>query len=90
MGMGKKLTKGLSYAVAPKLTFTAMNPGKAAAMKAASWAMYRMSPAKRRRARVRTAATGFGAAAFALPLGFWMGKKIWSGMSHREMSDTNN
>jgi hypothetical protein len=84
MGMRKHLTKGASYALAPKLTFAARHPRKAAAVKAASWAMERVSPNRRRRSRMRSTATGIGAAAMAVPIGIWLGRKLWTGNPQRE------
>ncbi|MEX0911870.1 MAG: hypothetical protein WD737_03380 [Gemmatimonadota bacterium] len=81
MGKARKLVKGISYAKAPKATFALLNPGKTAAIKAASWTMDRISPARRRRARTRAALPGIGAAAVAVPLGVWLGRRIWSGRS---------
>lgn len=79
MGIGKQLAKGASYAVAPKLTYAARHPRKAAAAKAASWAMDRVPIRRRRRARMRKALTGIGAAAVAVPVGIWLGRKLWGG-----------
>ena len=78
MSMRSQINKGMSYAMAPKLTFAARHPTKAAAVKAASWAMDRVTPARRRRARRRATMTGIGAAAVAVPVGVWLGRKIWS------------
>jgi hypothetical protein len=82
MGMRKQLAKGAGYIVAPKLTFTALNPGKAAAAKAASWTLDRVSPARRRRARNRSRMTGLGAAAVAVPVGMWLGRRYWTRRSN--------
>jgi hypothetical protein len=84
MGMRQQLTKGASYALAPKLTFAARHPRKAGAAKAASWAMDRVSPKRRRRSTLRSTAKGIGAAAFAVPVGIWLGRKLWSDSAHRE------
>jgi hypothetical protein len=84
MGMRKRIAKGMGYAVAPKLTFAALNPGKAAAGKAASWAVDRMMPARRRRARRSMAMKGFGAAAMAIPVGYWLGRRIFSSDTQAE------
>ena len=77
--MRTQVSKGMGYALAPKLTFAARHPGKAAAVNAASWAIDRVTPARRRRrARMRSTMTGLGAAAVAVPVGIWLGRKIWS------------
>ena len=78
MSMRKKVAKGIGYATAPKATFAALNPGKAAMIKAGSWALDHMSPARRRRSRNRSTMTGIGAAAVAVPVGFWIGRRFWS------------
>jgi hypothetical protein len=81
MGIRRQLAKGVGYAMAPKLTFTALNPKKAAAVKAADWALGRISPSHRRRTRNRSRMTGLGAAAVALPVGLWLGRRLLWGRS---------
>ncbi|MEX2584684.1 MAG: hypothetical protein WD766_15555 [Gemmatimonadota bacterium] len=76
MGMRKKMMKGVGYAAAPKATFAALNPGKAAMVKAASWTMDRVSPSRRRRSRTRSTMAGIGAAAVAIPVGFFLGRRF--------------
>ena len=76
MSMRKKLAKGAAYAVAPKLSFAALNPKKAAFAKAASWAMDRAMPERRRRSRRSMAMKGIGAAALAVPVGLWLGRRF--------------
>lgn len=77
MGMRKQIAKGVGYSAAPKLTFAALNPKKAAAGKAASWAIGRIAPERRRRSRNRNA-MGIGAAAVAIPVGMWLGRRYWN------------
>jgi hypothetical protein len=77
MGMKRKIAKGLAYATMPKATFAALNPGKAAVGKAASWAIDRASPARPHRPSSRSALAGIAAAAVALPIGIWLGRRIW-------------
>lgn len=84
MGMRKKLLKGIGYSTAPKATFAALHPGKAAMISAASWTMDRMMPSRRRRYNGRTALTGLGAAAVAVPVGMWIGRRFWNSHSHAE------
>lgn len=79
MGMRKTMMKGMSYAVAPKAAFTVFNPKKTAFAKATGWAMSSMFPRRRNNTMAMTAAKGFGAAAIAVPLGMWIGRKIWHG-----------
>lgn len=76
MSIRKQLSKGASYAKAPRLTYAARHPNKAAAKKAADWAMNRVSPRRRRRARMRSTMTGIGAAAVAVPVGIWLGRRF--------------
>lgn len=76
MGMRKKIAKGMAYAAAPKLSFAAFNPKKAAFAKAASWAMDHVTPERRRRSRSHMAMKGLGAAAVALPVGVWLGRRF--------------
>jgi hypothetical protein len=79
MGIRKQVLGGMSYALAPKLTFAARHPRKAAAAKAASWAMDQIAVGRRRkRAKMRSTMTGLGAAAVAVPVGVWLGRRIWS------------
>lgn len=77
MGMRKRLLKAASYAAAPKLAFTLQHPRKMAMAQAATWAMHRISPQKRRSSMAGTAARGFGAAAVALPVGMWLGRRVF-------------
>jgi hypothetical protein len=86
MRIRKQLAKGVSYAVAPKATWATLHPRKAMFGKAASWAMNRVSPARRRRARRRTAVTGLGAAAMAVPVGLWLGRRFFSARLHEEQA----
>jgi hypothetical protein len=77
MGMRRRLMKGVGYAVAPKFTFAAMHPRKAAFGKAASWAMHRVARRSTRRSH-SPAMIGLGAAALALPVGLWLGRRFRS------------
>ena len=85
MGMKKKIMKGMAYAAFPKSTFAMMNPGKAAFGKAASWAMEHTMPDHHRKTRRRATMTGLGAAAVALPIGFYIGRRMWSGNTTETM-----
>lgn len=71
-----KVFKAASYLAAPKLTFAANNPKKAAFMKAGTWAANRIMPGRRKPSFGSMALKGFGAAAVAAPIGFWIGQKI--------------
>jgi hypothetical protein len=70
-----RILKAASYAAAPKLTFTALNPKKAAVAKAGQWALGRVMPSRRRPSYGRMAMKGIGAAAIALPVGMWIGRR---------------
>jgi len=76
MGMKRKLLKGVGYLAAPKLTFALDMPRKAAMAGAASWAMNRVTHRHRRPSLAMTAAKGLGAAAIALPIGMWLGRRM--------------
>lgn len=78
-----KLVKAAAFAVAPKMMFAAKNPRKAALLKATQWAVERVRPAPKRSAlgslSGRSAAVGLGAAAVAVPLGLWLGRRLREG-----------
>lgn len=85
MGMKKKVLKAAGYAAAPKLTFLASNPQKAALVKAGAWAgeqvvnrmvPNRFRPQPKRTSFGMTAVKGLGAAAIAAPLGWWLGRML--------------
>jgi hypothetical protein len=72
-----RLLKTASYLAAPKLTYAARHPRKAALLKAGTWATSRVMPGRRkRRSRTGLAMKGLGAAAVAIPLGIWMGRRM--------------
>lgn len=72
-----KLMKTAAWVTAPKLMFAAKNPKKTAFLKATEWAADRVIPSRRRRpSTAQTAAKGLAAAAVALPLGLWVGRKV--------------
>lgn len=75
------LLKGAAWVKAPKKMFAVKNPKKAAVIKAVDWATDRAGHPKRWRKRkpskTATALKGLGAAAVAVPLGLWVGKKLW-------------
>ena len=76
MGMKKKLLKGAGYIAAPKLSFALHHPRKAAMASVAAWAVDHMTPHRRRSNKAATAAKGLGAAALALPVGLWLGRRF--------------
>lgn len=80
MGIKRKLLKGAGYIAAPKLSFAMHHPRKAAMASVAAWAFDHMTPHHRRHSRGSTAAKGLGAAAIALPVGLWLGRR----MIHRQ------
>ena len=71
MGMRRRIAKEVGKRVVPKLTFAAK---QVATKKAASWAMNRVSPSRRRQNRNRV--IGLGAAVIALPIGLWLGRRF--------------
>ncbi|HEV2132512.1 MAG TPA: hypothetical protein VGR27_15465 [Longimicrobiaceae bacterium] len=77
--MIKKVLKGAAWAKAPRLMFAAKNPRKAAVLKAVDWATGLVTPRRKRRSTGKLALQGLGAAAVALPLGLWVGRKVRGG-----------
>lgn len=77
MGMKKKILKGASYIAAPKLTFAAQHPRKAAMIKAGTWVAGRVMPHRRSHSTGMSLAKGLGAAAVALPIGLWLGRRVF-------------
>jgi hypothetical protein len=76
MGIAKKAIKTAAWVKAPKLMFAKRNPKKAAFLAAAGWVTNRVLPQRRKKTSLtRTAVQGLGAAAVALPLGLWVGRK---------------
>jgi hypothetical protein len=85
MGMKRRILKGAGFLAAPKLAFAFSHPRKAAMVKATTWAMSQI-PTRRRRASARmTAAKGLGAAAIALPVGMWLGRRFMTPQAAEEM-----
>jgi hypothetical protein len=77
MGLAKRALKTVAWVKAPKLMFAKRNPRKAALLAATSWVTSRVLPNRRKKtSRTRTAAQGLGAAAVAIPVGLWAGRKI--------------
>jgi hypothetical protein len=85
MSVAKKILKGAAWAKAPKLMFARRNPRKAALLAATSWVANRVMPGRRKKTSLtRTAVQGLGAAAVALPLGLWAGRKVLGGGSRNQ------
>jgi hypothetical protein len=75
MGIGKKLLKTAAVTTATRVgTRVAREQGENLT-RAAGWAMNRVRPQRKRNTLARTAAKGLGAAAVAIPLGFWLGRR---------------
>lgn len=85
MNMKKTLLKGAGYAVAPKLSFAANNPGKAAFAKATKWAGRRVLKRKPEPSMGMTALKGLGAAAVAIPVGLWLGRRFLGGSEQQSL-----
>jgi hypothetical protein len=81
-----RLLKTASYIAAPKLTYAARHPRKAALLKAGAWATGLVMSRRSRSSRGMTAMKGLGAAAIALPIGMWMGRRM---MNRQEPQPTN-
>jgi hypothetical protein len=76
MGIAKKMMKGGAYVTVAKKVAKELSPGKETVEKAASKALGRISPARRRRrTRNRAMFTGLVAAAVAVPLGILLGRR---------------
>ncbi|HEX2092079.1 MAG TPA: hypothetical protein VHG28_06735 [Longimicrobiaceae bacterium] len=75
--MNKLLKTALK--AAPRMMRTSRDPRKVALQKAAMWAVSRMRPEPKRGVSGRSAAMGLGAAALAIPVGLWVGRKLRSG-----------
>lgn len=76
MDIKKQLLKGAGYVAAPKLSFAFHHPRKAAMASVAAWAVNHMTPNRRRHHMRSTATKGLGAAALALPVGLWLGRRM--------------
>jgi hypothetical protein len=77
MGLVKSALKTAAWVKAPRLMFAKRNPRKAALLAATSWVVGRVLPnRKKRTSRGRTAVQGLGAAAVAIPVGLWAGRKL--------------
>lgn len=85
MGLGKKALKTVGWVKAPRLMFARRHPRKAALLAATGWITNRVLPGRRRRRAsfARTAAQGLGAAVVAIPVGVWVGRKVWGGSSEQ-------
>jgi prophage antirepressor-like protein len=80
MGIAKKALKTAAWVKAPKLMFAKRNPKKAALLAATSWVTSRVLPQRRKKTSFRrTAVQGLGAAALAIPVGLWVGRKARGG-----------
>ena len=82
MGMRKKLVKGFAYGMAPKAAFAAFNPKKAAFAKMAGVVMDQVTP-NRRKSHRHSNLMGLGAAAVALPIGMWLGRRFFGREEYR-------
>lgn len=71
-----RMLKSVAYMKAPKLSFAAFNPRKAALLKAGQMALGRLRPRRREPAYGKMALKGLGAAAMAIPLGLWLGRRV--------------
>ena len=89
MGMRTTILKGIGLAAGRSLASTYFKRGSSAFEDATNRAMFRISPTRRRRARTRAAMTGLGAAAVAIPLGLWLGRRVW-GLNTRNRSTTTS
>jgi hypothetical protein len=81
MSFAKKALKTAAWVKAPRLMFAKRNPRKAALLAAGSWVAKRVMPGRRRKSSTfgLSAVQGLGAAAVAIPVGLWAGRKVFGG-----------
>lgn len=72
----KRVLETVGWVKAPRLMFARRHPRKAALLAAGSWVANRVRRRRHRPSLARTAAQGLGAAAVAIPLGVWAGRKL--------------
>jgi hypothetical protein len=74
----RRVLKMAAWAKAPRLMFAKRHPKKAAFVAATGWLTRRLGR-RQKPSMVKTAAQGIGAAAVAIPLGLWVGRKMRGG-----------
>jgi hypothetical protein len=80
MGVARKALKTAAWVKAPKLMFARKHPRKAAVLAATSWLTGRLGSRRRQQTSfARTAVQGLGAAAIAIPVGIWVGRRSGDG-----------
>jgi hypothetical protein len=68
----------VGWAKAPRLMFAKRHPKKAAFVAATGWVTRRLGR-RQKPSIAKTAVQGIGAAAVAIPLGMWVGRKVRGG-----------
>jgi hypothetical protein len=85
MGLKKTLMKTAGVAAATSATRSfARSQGKNIS-RATDWAVDRIRPRRKRNTLGLTAAKGLGAAAVALPIGLWLGRRSRASRDHVDM-----
>lgn len=80
MSLTKKALKTVGWVKAPRLMFAKKNPKKAAFLAATSWVTSRVLPGRKKKSTFGLSTRrGLGAAAVAIPVGLWMGRKAMGG-----------
>jgi hypothetical protein len=79
----RRILKAAAWAKAPRLMFAKRHPRKAALLAATGW-LARKLGRRQKTSFTRTAAQGIGAAAVAIPLGLWVGRKVRGGSGTAE------
>ncbi len=76
MSMRKQVVKKVGGHDLSKAARGALHSGRSAVERATNRALDKAVPARRRRARRRSAIAGLGAAAAAIPVGVWLGRRM--------------
>ena len=86
MGIRKTVVKKVGSSDLPKAARGALHTGRHRVERATNRALDRAIPARRRRSRRRSALAGLGAAAAAVPVGMWLGRRMRADNSERNIS----
>lgn len=76
MGIRKRVVKKVGSSDLPKAARGALHTGRHRVERVTNRALDRAIPSRRRRTRRRAALAGLGAAAAAVPVGMWLGRRM--------------